>query len=520
MFKPKKQSQSEMILYTMDELVPQNHLLRKIKTHIDFSFINPMCEHLYSRENGRNCVEPEILFKMVLIQHLFGIKSFRQTCKEIEVNVAYRWFIDCPFTEKVPDHSTYSQNLKRRFLSTTIFEDIFSEILHQAIQKRLISGQQLFTDSTHIKANANKRKGEKMIEESVKRRRESLEKEINQEREKLGKKPIEFEDEIERKEIKRSLTDPDSGYYHRSHKEEGFMYLDHRSVDGKYNLIVDAYITKGNVHDSQPYLERLQYLEDKYQLKPQAVGLDSGYYSYEIIENLEEKGIFGVIGYRRFGSSKSEQKQLKKVFKYDEQQDVYVCPLGVIFPLRNVNKQGYKIYHKKENCLGCPMAQQCLKGKAKIEIRRHIKQPIYDQNRINRLSDRGKELYTRRKETVERSFADSKQNHGYRYATYRGLDKVQASTWLSCAAQNMKKIALIMANREAISKKRDAKEAVSLKLVDISLKINLLISKFKSRANYEATLSTVSTIRFVYELFFCFIVIAQMLKNVLQFLTM
>lgn len=82
------------------------------------------------------------------------------------------------------------------------------------------------------------------------------------------------------------------------------MYLDHQTVDGAHNIIVDAYITKGNVHDSQPYLQRLDEIESKYQLKPNHVALDSGYYSYEIIEALEEKEIFGVIGYRRFNRSK------------------------------------------------------------------------------------------------------------------------------------------------------------------------------------------------------------------------
>lgn len=490
MFNPKKMSQNEMILFTMEELVPKDHLLRKIKEHLDFSFINPLCESLYCQNNGRNCVEPEVLFKMVLIQHLFGIKSFRQTCKDIEVNVAYRWFLDLPFTVKIPDHSTYSQNLKRRYLSSSVFEDIFSEILHQALAKKLINGKQLFTDSTHIKANANKRKSEILVQQSVKRRKESLEEEINQARKSLKKKPIVFKEEIEVKEVKVSITDPESGYYHRSHKEEGFMYLDHRTVDGQHNFIVDAYITKGNVHDSQPYLERLQYVQDKYQLKAEEVALDSGYYSYEIIDRLESQGIYGVIGYRRFGSRHSEQRALKRVFKYDKEHDVYLCPLGVVFPLKNVNQQGYKIYHKKENCEGCPLAQQCLKGKNKIEIRRHIKQSSYDLNRARRLEARGKKLYTRRKETVERSFADSKQNHGYRYATYRGLSKVQASTWLSCAAQNIKKMALILSKRHQTTLKQRTNEHFSNKL-DYFFKKMVAHQHIKSRSNLEATLSTV-----------------------------
>ena len=62
--------------------------------------------------------------------------------------------------------------------------------------------------------------------------------------------------------------------------------------------------------------------------------------------------------------------------------------------------------------------------------------------RERRLSDRGKALYKQRKEHVERSFADSKNNHGYRFAMYRGIEKNQNYIWLICVAQNMKNIAI------------------------------------------------------------------------------
>ena len=75
-----------------------------------------------------------------------------------------------------------------------------------------------------------------------------------------------------------------------------------------------------------------------------------------------------------------------------------------------------------------------------IVIRRHIKEDWNDIFRTYKLSDKGKELYQRRKEHIERSFADSKQNHGYRYAMYKGLKKNQNYTWLICTAQNMKNI--------------------------------------------------------------------------------
>ena len=133
-----------------------------------------------------------------------------------------------------------------------MFEQIFINIVNQAIEKKLVGGNEFFTDSTHIKANANKKKFKVEVTTKIKKRKLDLEKEINEERNKKGKKPFEYKEEQVVKKQKINTTDPDSGYYHRDHKEEGFMYLDHRTVDGKNNIIIDCHITPGNTHDSGP----------------------------------------------------------------------------------------------------------------------------------------------------------------------------------------------------------------------------------------------------------------------------
>ena len=438
MYKERKFSQENIIMMSMEEMVPKDHLLRKIDKSMDFSFINEKTKHLYSSNSGRNCIEPVVLFKIVFLQYLYGIKSMRATVKQCETDASFRWFLGIPFGQSVPHYSTFSQNYIRRYSKTDIFENIFEEVLNKAISKRLVSGRDLFTDSTHIKANANNKKYEIEVKQVVKQRKLDLENEINHLREEMGKDVFDYEDETERKEIKVSKIDTDSGYYHRDEKEKGFMYLDHRTVDGLNNFIVDAYVTPGNVHDSKPYISRVEYILGKYGFHTKNVGLDSGYYSWDILENLEKKDIYGVVAYRRFN------KASQKGFKYDEENDVYVCPIACVLPLKNIDKLGYKQYHDFKQCQGCPLLQTCAGKSNKKVMRRHIKQEVYERARERRISDHGKELYARRKTTVERSFADSKQNHGYRYATYRGLAKVQNYVWLSCAVQNMKKMALLL----------------------------------------------------------------------------
>jgi hypothetical protein len=365
----------------------------------------------------------------------------RKTCEKIKVDAEYRWFLGIPFGYETPHFSTFSKNYERRFKGTDIFEKIFVNIVEQAIKFGLVKGETFFTDSTHKKANANKNKFHEEIEEVVHQRKEWLEKEINEERKKQGKKEIKFKEKIETKKIKVSNTDEESGYYHRDNKEKGFMYLDHRTVDSKANIIVDCHITKGNIHDSKPFINRIEYIKKTFGFDIKEWALDSGYDTLDIKKYFHDNNIFGVVGYRSYGQGNTNIRKYK--FKYIKNQDCYVCPeTGVILPYTGrVDRDGYKYYSDRQNCKECSKVEGCCKSQGYRIIRRHIKEEINEEFREIRLSERGKELYKLRKEKIERSFADSKQNHGYRYAMYRGIEKNQNYTWLICAAQNMKNIA-------------------------------------------------------------------------------
>lgn len=150
MLKPAYPDQTELEMVTQEQLVPKDHLLRLLDQHIRFDFILEATEHLYCENNGRPAVDPVVLFKMLFIGYLFGIRSEHRLVKEIEVNVAYRWFLGLRLTDKVPDASTLSQNRRRRFAGTDIEQRIFDGIVEQAIEHKLIGGRVLYTDSTHL----------------------------------------------------------------------------------------------------------------------------------------------------------------------------------------------------------------------------------------------------------------------------------------------------------------------------------------------------------------------------------
>lgn len=449
MIKKEYNKQNEIEMVTIEELVPTDHILRKIDRHFDFSFVHERMDHLYCHNNGRPAIDPVVLFKMLFIGYMFGIRSERQLVKEIEVNVAYRWFLNLNLSEKVPHHSTISQNRIRRFNGTDVFRQMFDDVVEQAFSKGYIEGKTLYTDSTHLKANANKNKfNREAVSQSTKSYLDELDKAVSEDREKHNKKqlPVTESSEPKTKDIRVSKTDPESGYLCREGKPEGFFYLDHRTTDGKFNLITDVHVTPGNVHDSTVYVNRLDYQIDKFGFQVDAVGLDAGYNTPHICHSLITRDIFGVIGYKKPTGIKDLVR--KGHFLYDSESDFYTCPEGHRLKYRGTNRSGHKEYiSDRQMCSVCPLFKECIKNKAGTKIvMRHVWEDSVSRIDSNRKSEKGKYIKRRRAETVERSFADAKQLHSYRYARFRGLEKVETQSLMTAIVQNIKKIVTITEN--------------------------------------------------------------------------
>jgi transposase len=181
-------NQTEFEFVCLEQLVPQDHLLRKIENVLDFEFIREKVRMLYSENNGRPSVDPVVLFKLLFIGYLFGIRSERQLIREVEMNMAYRWFLGYNLTEKIPNHSTISQNRRRRFSESNVYQEIFDHIVLQALELKLADGKHLYTDSTHLKANANNKKFKlEEVQKSTRSYLNDLEADVNQDRLDHGK---------------------------------------------------------------------------------------------------------------------------------------------------------------------------------------------------------------------------------------------------------------------------------------------------------------------------------------------
>lgn len=453
----KENQQLKMEFVMLEQLVKPDHDLRKIDKHIDFSFIYDLVAPYYADKQGRPSIDPVVLLKMSLIQALDDIRSEERLVDAIHHNMAYRWFLGYGLTEPIPDHSTISHNRAVRFKDTIIYEDIFNEIVLKAITANLVKGKIVYTDSTHVRANASNSKYENITEERVIEEDESLLMLINEKRAQKGQKPLkpsEPKTEVISKKV--STTDPDSGYMHRDRKPIGFYHLVHATVDNKHNILLSTHVTPGNVQDSTVYIDNLEDMFSKLPIAPKYVGADAGYFNLNVLEALAQKDLIPVIGPRKYAGKKG--KKSKYWFEYHPEEDIYYCFEGQPLIYKTTTRQGYVEYQSDNNICGiCPNRDKCLyesevsgeisKSQRRI-IRRHLKEHYADETRTFMKTEKGKNLYQRRKETVERAFADLKELMGLRYAHYRGSHGVQAQVLITGAAYNIKKIARALDKRD------------------------------------------------------------------------
>jgi len=137
----------------LEQFVTEDHPVRKIKPLIDMERIRKLCKPLYSTE-GRPSIPPEHLFLALLGGYLLGVTSERALVRELNGNMVLRWFVGLDLDQTPWDHSTFTQNRKRRFNESGILEKLFDETVALAIEKKLVSDHAT-VDGTLVKANAS-----------------------------------------------------------------------------------------------------------------------------------------------------------------------------------------------------------------------------------------------------------------------------------------------------------------------------------------------------------------------------
>ena len=451
----------QMQIVCIDDLVPQEHLLRIIDKAIDWTFIYDLVKDKYSAETGRPSIDPVTLIKIPLIQYLYGIKSMRQTIKEIDVNMAYRWFLGLELYDSVPHFSTFGKNYTRRFKDTDLFEQIFQHILEECYRFKLVDPTEVFVDATHVKARANNRKMQKRIaQQETLFYEEMLRKEIDSDREIHGKKPLKEKDDddhkpsvgggdkfedftddvpLDGKTIKCSTTDPESGWFRKGEHKNVFAYGIETACD-KNGWILDFTVNPGNEHDSRTFkglYDKLKRIGMEYCV------VDAGYKTPAIAKLLLDNEVKPVFPYKRPMTKDGFFKKYEYV--YDKYNDCYICPNNQVLSYSTTNRDGYREYKSCSHvCENCEYLSQCTLSKNHVKlVTRHVWEDYMEVCEDIRHTEGMKDLYSHRKETIERIFGTAKENHGFRYTQMFGKARMEMKVALTFACMNLKKLAKI-----------------------------------------------------------------------------
>ena len=435
--------------FCMDDLVPKDHILRLVEDAIDWGFIYDLVEEKYSPDQGRPSMDPVTLIKIPVIQYLFGIRSMRQTIKEIEVNVAYRWFLGIDMMDPVPHFTTFGKNYTRRFKDTDLFEQIFERILEECFKHHLVDTKEVFVDATHVKASANINKKQQIrIREEALFYEEQLKKEIDADRVAHGKKPLKDKDEPPQdgngsggtKEIKGSTTDPESGWFHKGEHKQVFAYSVETACD-KNGWILGYTVDPGNQHDSRTFKGIYDKLK---RFDIEKIIMDAGYKTPAIAKLLLDDGIDPVFPYKRPMTKDGFFR--KHEYVYDEYHDCYICPENKVLSYSTTNRNGYREYKSRSyQCANCPSLEKCTLSREHVKVvTRHVWEDYLEACEDIRHAIGMRDLYQKRKETIERLFGTAKEAHGFRYTHMRGKAKMRMKVGMTYACINLKKLVKMM----------------------------------------------------------------------------
>ena len=422
--------------FDLDSFVPKDHILREIDRLVDFDFIRDKVKHLYSN-TGKPAIDPVVLVKMLFVGYLYNIKSERQLEKEFQVNLAYKWFIKYDIDEPIPDHSVISQTRRRKFSQSTIFQDVFDQIVMRCMDLHLLDGETILTDSTHIKADAATKSLKPVVEY-------------------LNALDTSAQPDSPKNETHRSTTDPDSRLMHRPGKPGGLHYLEHRSLD-KSGFITDVFVTPGNASDHLSYVDRLLRQQECFGFTIRNTVADKGYGYIRVYHELHKRNIRAFIPMKHPAKT-SPIEFSQSDFTYNALYDEYICPDGKRLHRRtkihnNGVNQAYVYAGKKETCGGCSLRDKCTADKSGAPKTLQIS--VYDKEVTLQLSKKEsaewRKMMKMRKCVAEGSFADAKKNHGLSRARMRGIGKVQEQCLMTAVAQNIKKMIRCMRTKKPIA---------------------------------------------------------------------
>lgn len=422
---------------SLDQLVPSDHLVRHLAEVLDISWIRKATAAAYSH-TGRPSIDPVVIAKMMLLGFLYNISSERQLAREIQVNLAYRWYLGYDLDEAVPNHSIMSK--ARRRLGIEFFEQLFEYVLTRCNEEGLISGKNLLIDSTIVQADASLDSIS-----SLRYRPAEYFEQLEQTAEPDSSDNNSMGHRRSRKkrscDHRRSLTDPDATLFRRIGQNTKLAYKAHIAADSHKGVITSVAVSSAAADDTSQVPQLLSKHNQQLGL-PQTVVADRLYGSQDCLAYLQQQGIETVI--RQRGGGNKHGGFDKNKFTYEMEDDFYVCPAGHQLRRRQTHKSTGKACYScdKEVCFNCELRSKCVGSSSPKAVRQitRFDTPYIHRGELICNSSRGRRLLHLRQTCIEGLFGQAKNYHGFHRARWRRLFNMHIQTLLTATVLNLKKL--------------------------------------------------------------------------------
>lgn len=439
--------------FSFDELIDENNPVRVIEAFVEMLDMEQLgCKYATPGKTGRPPYNPKDMLKLYVYGYFNGIRTSRKLEKECKRNIELMWLLK----NLTPDDKTISdfrKDNKKAVINT------FKQFSMLCQELNLIGKEIIAIDGSKFRAcnsrhkSYTKRKVAKMLEyyeECAKKYIELMEMDeptenicnLSQKLEKAISRIKELNNmaaEIEEKgEI--SMTDPDSRHMSVSNNGTDISHNVQIAVDEKHHLIIAADVTS-NPQDNGQLAPMAEKVKQELEVDEITVLADKGYYNGECLKHCQENGITAIVSKQKISNATGNPDYAKDKFKYDEERDIYICPMGK--KLKRVSKIGSRrTNYRCFQCGDCPNKDKCTTSDKGRRISPTEYEEVY--RKADKLFAENLELYKKRQMIVEHPIGTIKRALGYTYFLTRGNENVKNESYLHCLVYNLKRVINIM----------------------------------------------------------------------------
>lgn len=430
--------------FRLDEAVPDDHLVRQIDAVLDLSWVYAELAPHYPML-GRPSVDPVLMIRMLIIGYVFGLRSERLLCREVQVNLAYRWFCKLGIEHEIPDHSVFSRARNERFRHSDIFRRVFERVVEACIAADLIGGEGFAVDASLIQADANKQRSIHGSEWQKPRDPKTASRAVKEYLATLDDAAFGAASDTTPKFI--SPSDPAAQWTGAMRGPAFFAYADNYLIDVKCGVIMDVEATRAirqaEVGAGRTMVERT---EERFDIKPKWLAADTAYGSGPNLNWLvKDKDIAPHIPV--IDKSKREDGTFSREdFRFDKERNVYVCPAGKLLTTTGTvidDGETLRYLASTSDCRDCPLKVRCC---PKASFRR-IPRSIYEEARdVARALAKTEafEQSRRDRKRIEMLFAHLKRILKLSRLRLRGPCGAQDEFTLAAIAQNLRRLAKLV----------------------------------------------------------------------------